>query len=251
MRRTVLALACTSAFAIVPAYAANHDVSVGGAAGFAFTPSTLTITEGDTVTFTNAGGFHNVASDAGAVTSFRCADGCDGDGSGGSGDASGSAWVAVVTFPTAGSAPYHCEVHAGSGMTGTITVEPAAATPTLEDSPGTVEGSAEAGASTVTGFDIANTGGATLDWTLDSSSADCVAPVDVPWIALDPTAGSIVQGGAATSIGVTLDATGLTAGAYSANICVHSNDVAHDPLTLPVNFTVNTPDLIFQNGFDG
>jgi hypothetical protein len=32
---------------------------------------------------------------------------------------------------------------------------------------------------------------------------------------------------------------------------VHSNDVAHDPLTLPVNFTVNTPDLIFQNGFDG
>jgi hypothetical protein len=136
-------------------------------------------------------------------------------------------------------------------MTGTITVEPAAATPTLEVSPGTVEGSAEAGTSTVTGFDIANTGGATLDWTLDSSSADCVAPVDVPWIALDPTAGSIVQGGAATSIGVTLDATGLTAGAYSANICVHSNDVAHDPLTLPVNFTVNTPDLIFQNGFDG
>jgi hypothetical protein len=32
---------------------------------------------------------------------------------------------------------------------------------------------------------------------------------------------------------------------------VHSNDVAHDPLALPVSFTVNTPDLIFENGFDG
>jgi plastocyanin len=249
MRRTILAFACTIAFATVTASAANHDISVGGAAGFAFSPSTITITAGDTVTFSNAGGFHNVVSDAGSVTSFRCAVGCD--GAGGNGNASSASWVAVVTFPTAGSAPFHCEIHAGSGMTGTITVEPAAVTPTLEVSPGTIESSTEAGTSVTTGFDIANSGGAGLDWTLDSSSATCVAPVDVPWIAMSPTAGTIAQGGAAAGIDVTLDATGLTAGAYNANICIHSNDAAHDPLTLPVSFTVNPPDLIFQNGFDG
>lgn len=248
MRRIALAFACASAFAAVPASAANHDVSVGGA-GFIFSPSTLTITAGDTVTFTNAGGFHNVVSDAGAVTSFRCAAGCDGDG--GNGNAGSSAWVAVVTFPTAGSAPFHCEVHAGSGMTGTITVEPAAVTPTLEVSPASVSGSAEAGNSTTTTFDIGNSGGATLDWAVDTSSADCVAPAAVPWLVLDPLAGSIASGGADATIDVTLDATSLTAGAYNANICVHSNDAAHDPLTLPVSFTVNPPDLIFQNGFDG
>jgi plastocyanin len=250
MRRIVLAALCTSVFA-VPAFAANHDVSVGGAAGFAFSPSTLTITAGDTVTFTNAGGLHNVVSDVDAVTAFRCAAGCD--ATGGNGNASSAAWSAVVTFPTAGSAPYHCEIHAGSGMTGTITINPAASTPNIDVSPGAVSGSAETGASTATGFTIANTGSATLDWNIDESTtaAGCAAPSDVPWLVVEPLTGSIASGAASTNVDVTLDAGSLTPGQYSANICVHSNDAAHDPLTVPVSFTVNTPDLIFVDGFDG
>jgi hypothetical protein len=135
-------------------------------------------------------------------------------------------------------------------MAGTIVVE-AAALPIVEVAPGEVSGSAEAGGSASTGFELANTGGATLDWTLDTSSTGCSAPVDVPWIVLAPTSGSITPGATAASIDVTLDASSLTPGAYNANICVHSNDAVHDPLTLPVSFTVNTPDLIFENGFDG
>jgi plastocyanin len=36
----------------------------------------------------------------------------------------GSAWSDVVTFPTAGTVTYQCDQHAGSGMTGTINVQP-------------------------------------------------------------------------------------------------------------------------------
>ncbi|MGN6518178.1 MAG: plastocyanin/azurin family copper-binding protein [Dokdonella sp.] len=251
MRRTVLAVAVTLVFGSASALAAIHDVSVGGAAGLAYSPSNLTINVGDTVRFTNAGGFHNVVSDTGAVTSFRCAAGCD--GSGGNGNASSSSWVAEVTFPTAGTIGFYCEIHGGnggSGMSGSIVVQ-AAATPSVEVAPGSVSASAPAGGSASTGFELANTGGATLDCTLDTSSTGCTAPIDVPWIVLAPTSGSIAPGATAASIDVTLDASSLTPGAYNANICVHSNDVANDPLTLPVSFTVNTPDLIFENGFDG
>ena len=104
--------------------AADHVVTAGGSAGMVFTPSDLTINVGDTVTFVNGGGFHNATSDAGAATAFRCANGCDGDGAGGNGDPSSAAWTATVTFPVAGSVPYHCEIHQGLGMVGTITVTP-------------------------------------------------------------------------------------------------------------------------------
>jgi plastocyanin len=108
-------------FAAAPAWAANHTVTVGGSAGqLTFTPNDLSISAGDTVTFTNAGGFHNVVSDPGAPTSFRCAAGCD--GTGGDGTPSGTAWSATVTFPTPGDIGYHCEVHQASGTVGVIHV---------------------------------------------------------------------------------------------------------------------------------
>jgi hypothetical protein len=51
---------------------------------------------------------------------------------------------------------------------------------------------------------------------------------------------------------VTLDATTLTPGVYNANVCVHSNDAANDPVTVPVAFTVDVSaaDRIFTSGFD-
>lgn len=92
-----------------------------GGAQVAFSPQFLTIQAGDSVTFLNLGGNHNVVADDG---SFRCAHGCDGDGLGGSGNASASLWFATVTFPNAGTVGYFCEPHGspGSGMYGTIEV---------------------------------------------------------------------------------------------------------------------------------
>jgi plastocyanin len=108
-----------SVFLTANADAANWTVNVGGAQ-LAFSPATLTITAGDTVTFTNQGGFHNVAADNG---SFRCAQNCIGSG----GDPDSTLWSSTVTLASPGTVGYHCEIHgaAGQGMFGTITVEPA------------------------------------------------------------------------------------------------------------------------------
>lgn len=105
--------ACTSARADI------FIVNVGGG-GNAFNPQTISIRPGDTVTFVNKGGYHNVVADDG---SFRCAQGCDGQ-SGGHGGASSSNWVASITFDNAGVVGYFCEIHGapGEGMFGTINV---------------------------------------------------------------------------------------------------------------------------------
>lgn len=103
------------------ASAANHVVTAQS--NLTFSPGNLTIAAGDTVTFRNGGGFHNVVSDPGSVTTFRCANGCD--GASGNGNLSSAAWSATVTFPTAGTIGYYCEAHGapnGAGMSGTITV---------------------------------------------------------------------------------------------------------------------------------
>lgn len=103
-----------------PAPAAQWFVQSGGS-DVAFSPQFLTIQAGDSVTFLNLGGYHNVVADDG---SFRCANGCDDDGHGGSGNASSDLWFATVQFPTPGTIGYFCEPHGapGSGMYGTITV---------------------------------------------------------------------------------------------------------------------------------
>ena len=112
--------------ASAPALAANHNVTVGGSydsggydyPSLLFSPSHLTVAVGDTVTFTNAGGPHNIAADDG---SFRCAQGCD--GAGGNGSPSTQRWTATITFNQAGVVPFHCDNHYMQGMTGSITVE--------------------------------------------------------------------------------------------------------------------------------
>src|SRR4051812_44530466 len=82
-------------------------VVVGGQA-LSFSPQTLDVQAGDTVTFLNFGGLHNVVADDG---SFRCAHGCDNDGRGGSGAASSQLWSVSINFPSAGTIGYFCEVH--------------------------------------------------------------------------------------------------------------------------------------------
>lgn len=122
MRRASLRLlAAGLLFQASSAAAGTWFVQVGGTETV-YAPQVLTISAGDTVVFRNLGGFHNVVADDGA---FRCAQGCDGDGQGGSGDASFGIWRATVTFPTAGTFGYFCEPHGapGEGMFGTVIVE--------------------------------------------------------------------------------------------------------------------------------
>ena len=108
-------------------FATPANVTVLGS--MAFTPTTVNINAGETVTFKYAGGglAHNVAADDG---SFRCATSCSGNG----GNATTAAWTAVVPFPTAGTFHYYCELHGapgGVGMSGTVIVHAATPTTTL------------------------------------------------------------------------------------------------------------------------
>ena len=88
----------------------SHNVTV---ANFAFTPSSLTIEEGDTVFWTNTSGTHNVN---GSMTTFPSNP--DSFGSG----AASSGWTYSYVFTIAGSYDYQCDPHAGSGMAAAITV---------------------------------------------------------------------------------------------------------------------------------
>jgi plastocyanin len=127
MKHLLHIVALLIAAAALPASAANVTVAVGGrtdgyyggTAVLKFNPSNIEVNVGDTVTFINEGGFHNVVADDG---SFRCALGCDGDGQGGSGAPSNDDWTAQVRFTRAGTFGFHCENHAAMGMTGTVVV---------------------------------------------------------------------------------------------------------------------------------
>jgi hypothetical protein len=87
----------------------------------------------------------------------------------------------------------------------------------------------------------------------------CSSPVDVPWLSVSPANGS-VAGGSSTDTTVTVDASGLVAGDYTANVCVASNDPVTPIVTVPISVTVTTPvgefcgggaDTVFCDGFDG
>lgn len=104
------------------AFAANHVVTVGGG-GNGFSPANLTIQAGDTVTFRNAGGFHDVTADDG---SFRCSNSCASTSNPGGGAPNSSEWSQTLTFANAGTVPYYCTVHGapgGIGMSGKIVVQ--------------------------------------------------------------------------------------------------------------------------------
>ncbi len=67
----------------------------------------------------------------------------------------------------------------------------------------------------------------------------CDNPSDVSWLVPTPTSGS-VPGGAFVAVDVDVDASALTPGSYTANLCVTSNDTAAPLVVVPVNLTVTT-----------
>lgn len=83
-----------------------------------------------------------------------------------------------------------------------------------------------------------------------ASPNPCRDAADVPWLSFDAQDGS-TPGGQTSTVTLTLDAGGLDAGTYSADVCVYSNDANHSVAVVPVSFTVSTiDDRIFANGFD-
>ncbi len=91
--------------------AAGTDIHV---TSFKFTPATVTVKAGDTVTWHFDDGFHNVVSGASCVT----------DGSFTSGDAKAAPYTFSRVFPTAGTFEYFCNPHClSAGMKGTVTVQ--------------------------------------------------------------------------------------------------------------------------------
>jgi plastocyanin len=105
--------------ALVALAAKAQDHFVTANSNNTFTPSTLTISAGETVQWSNTGGFHNVN---GSQAVFP------GNPEGfSSGNASSAAWVFSHTFTIPGVYQYQCDPHVGLGMNGTVVVEAASA----------------------------------------------------------------------------------------------------------------------------
>lgn len=100
------------------AFATNHAVSV---VNNSYSPATLAIAVGDTVTWTQVNGVHNVNGSTSTYASNPA--------SFGNGAAAGGTWTYQYVFTVPGSYQYQCDPHA-SFMTGSITVTAAATTVT-------------------------------------------------------------------------------------------------------------------------
>ncbi|NDA07744.1 MAG: hypothetical protein EBZ21_08335, partial [Flavobacteriia bacterium] len=113
--RTMKKIYTLAAFALsFLAFATNHAVSV---VNNSYSPATLAIAVGDTVTWTQVNGVHNVN---GSTSTFA-----SNPASFGNGAAAGGTWTYQYVFTVPGSYQYQCDPHA-SFMTGSITVTAAA-----------------------------------------------------------------------------------------------------------------------------
>lgn len=65
----------------------------------------------------------------------------------------------------------------------------------------------------------------------------CSTPADVPWLTATPVTGT-VPANASALISVTLDASELESGVYSASLCIESNDESTPLVEVPVSLTV-------------
>jgi hypothetical protein len=88
--------------------------------------------------------------------------------------------------------------------------------------------------------EISNLGGESLNWNLTEDDTACDSPIDIAWLSVSSTSGSVSAQGS-TAIDVTFDSTGLALGFYSANLCVSSNDTVTPLLQIPVTMLVAPP----------
>jgi plastocyanin len=161
LSRPVLALALVGAIAALmslgappPTRAAQHAVLI---ADSAFSPATMTVTVGDTVTWTNADGRpHTVTSNDGAFDSGNLDEG----------------GVFSFTFSEPGTYTYHCNYH--DQMQATIVVQAASA-------PAPAPSQAAAGSGTANGTAATSHAAGTHDASQPDTALDL--PVSLPWLA--------------------------------------------------------------------
>ena len=133
VRRALIAVFAVALLALlpVPAHATSADVTVQN---FSFQPATVTINQGESVTWTNkqTGTPHTATSDDGSTfdTSPTCGPAATEDESCLKPDA-----PVTVTFNGAGTFPYHCKIH--SSMHGTVIVLASSTTSTATTEPAT------------------------------------------------------------------------------------------------------------------
>ncbi|GAB4579976.1 MAG: hypothetical protein Fur0022_27150 [Anaerolineales bacterium] len=65
----------------------------------------------------------------------------------------------------------------------------------------------------------------------------CTTLGDIPWVSVNPISGTI-PGGSASSVEVTFNSTGLSAGVYTGTLCINSNDPFTSLVTVPLTLTV-------------
>lgn len=104
----LVAAIAANAGATIYVVTANPDMT--------FTPTDITIYQGDTIAFENAGGIHNVHADN---NRFVCAVNCTTNNA-----PSDALWRATVRFSQLGTIGYYCEQHGdlSGGMRGSVTV---------------------------------------------------------------------------------------------------------------------------------
>lgn len=84
-----------------------------------------------------------------------------------------------------------------------------------------------------------------------TSGIACADLAASPWLQVSPTTGS-VEAGAAQDLVVSVDATSLSPGQYTTQLCLATKGPMPSLIQVPINVTVLDPgDRIFSNGFDG
>ncbi len=125
--------------------------------------------------------------------------------------------------------------------------------PNISVGPLGLSGTQVAGSTTSQTLTLGNSGTAALNWSIAEEPAPgtCSAPADVPWLSASPARGTSAICGS-SAVTVSLDATGLAAGIYSANLCVSSNDPDPGPgdgsnlVVVPVQLTVTAAPVPVQ-----
>jgi plastocyanin len=122
LRTGAVALALAAGFA---GGAQAADQTVTATSANTFVSSDVTVNAGDTVTWTNSGGNHNVKFDDGSFESPA-----DVQPPGGAG------WPVTRTFGSVGMFSYYCELHGGAGGVGMAGIVRVVAAPAGPDQPG-------------------------------------------------------------------------------------------------------------------
>src|SRR5215207_9992525 len=116
--RRLIAIAGMTSSAVAGTTALAADQTVTATSSNEFIPAAVAVNQGETVTWANAGGDHNVKFDDGSFEQPS--------------EPSGSAWTVARRFETPGTFRYYCEEHGGAGgvgMSGTVTVQALPTTP--------------------------------------------------------------------------------------------------------------------------